>query len=95
VKNQILTCELLEKINWITEDQLRSAVRRGHLHPKRLPNGLFIWPPKAVLEAEQYFAWRAKEGVGSNRRYRQPGGRCGEARGSKSYSGVKKVKHER
>jgi len=52
----MLTSELIRKLTGITEDQLRSAIRRGHLHPQRLSNGLFIWSPKAVKKAEEFFA---------------------------------------
>jgi len=57
----MLTCEVLAKLSWVTEDQLRSAIRRGHLRPDRMANGLFIWPPKAVAEAKEFFAAKKKK----------------------------------
>lgn len=55
----LLTRELLERLPEISEDRLRGAIRRGHLHPRRLSNGLFVWPPEAVEKAMEHF------GVGS------------------------------
>ena len=60
MKKPILTTDLLVMLPEITEDSLRNAIRRGHLHPERLSNGLFVWPPRAVEEAKQHFAARPR-----------------------------------
>jgi len=54
----LLTKDLLELLG-VSEDRLRHAIRRRHLHPVRLSNGLFLWPPESVAEAERFFEWRA------------------------------------
>ena len=54
----LLTKDLLELLG-VSEDRLRHAIRRGHLHPVRL-GSVYLWPPRAVREAEEYFEARKK-----------------------------------
>ena len=61
MKKTILTSDLLAMLPGITEDSLRNAIRRGHLHPERLSNGLYVWPPRAVEEAKRHFAARPRK----------------------------------
>jgi len=72
-RKNILTCELLAQLKVVTEDQLRSAIRRRRLKPDRLPNGLFVWPPSEVKKAVEFFAWR-KEMAGAKRGKANKGG---------------------
>ena len=53
-----LTSDLLKRLRWVKEHQLRYAIRIGKLTPERMPTGLFYWPDREVKRAERYFRER-------------------------------------
>ena len=51
----MLTRDVLLELDGVTEDRLRSAIRRGRLTPERMSNGLYIWTARELERARILF----------------------------------------